>query len=62
MLSSKGRVVSGVVGDVVDDKNNIGLRVYRREEGEETDKYIVIICNTEYAMLTCGAGLPKDMS
>ena len=33
-----------------------------REEGEETDKYTVIICNTEYAMLTCSAGLPKDMS
>ena len=62
MLSDKGRVVSGVVGDVVDHKGNIGLGVYRRKEGEDTDKYTVIICNTEYAMLTCSAGLPKDMS
>jgi hypothetical protein len=33
-----------------------------REEGEETDKYIANICNTEQAMLTCSAGLPKSMS
>ena len=26
----------GVVVDVVDHRGNIGLRVYRREEGEET--------------------------
>ena len=62
LLSGKGRVVSGVIGDVVDHRDNIGLRVYQREEGEETDKYTVIICNTQYAMLTCSAGLPKDMS
>ena len=62
MLSGKGRVVSDVVGDIVDHMDNIGLGVYRREEGEETDKYTVIICNTKYAMLTCIAGLPKDRS
>ena len=62
MLSGKGGVVSRVVGDVVDHRDNIGLGVYQREEGEETDKHTVIICNTEYAMLTCSAGLPKDMS
>ena len=62
MLSGKDRVISGVAGDVVDHRENIGLRVYRREEGEETNKYTVIICNTEYAMLTCSAGLPKYMS
>ena len=32
-LCCKGR---RVVGDVVDHRGNIGLRVYRREEGEET--------------------------
>ena len=26
----------GVVGDVVDHRSDIGLGVYRREEGEET--------------------------
>ena len=33
-----------------------------REEGEETNKYIKNICNAEHAMLTCNAGLPKNMS
>ena len=62
LLSGKGKVVSGVIGDVVDHRDNIGLGVYRREEGGETDKYTVIICNTEYAILTCSAWLPKYMS
>ena len=62
LLRGKGKVVSGVVSDVVDQRDNLGLRVYRREEGEETDKYTVIICNTQYAMLTCSPWLPKDMS
>ena len=56
LLSGKGRVVSGVIGDVVDHRDNISLGVYQREEGEETDKYTVIMCNTEYAMLMCNAG------
>ena len=30
------RQEGGVVGDVVDHRGIIGLRVYRREEGEET--------------------------
>ena len=46
LLCIKGRVVSGVVGDVVDHRDNISLGVYRREEGEEIDKYTVIIRNT----------------
>ena len=32
LLCGKG----GIVGDVVDDRDSIGLGVYRREEGEET--------------------------
>ena len=31
LLSGKGRVISGVIGDVVDHRDNIGLGVYQKE-------------------------------
>ena len=34
----------GVVGGVAVLGGNVGLGVYRREEGEETDKYIANKC------------------
>ena len=33
----------GVVVDIVDHRGNIGLGVYRREEGEETGNIIITI-------------------
>ena len=51
-----------IVGGVVVSGSTVSRGVYRREEGEETDKYTTIICNTEHGMLKCSAGLPKNMS
>ena len=52
----------GVIGGVTVLRGYVSAGIYRREEGEETDKYTAIICNTEHGMLECSAGLPKHMS
>jgi hypothetical protein len=56
-LCGKRRVVGvAILGGYV------STGIYRRQEREETDKYMAIICNTEHDMLECSAGLPKSMS
>jgi len=44
-----------VVGDEVVLRGYVGAGIYRREEGEETDKYTAYKCNTEHDMLKCSA-------
>jgi hypothetical protein len=45
----------GVVGGVAVLRVYAGAGIYRREEGEETDKYTASICNTEHDMAKCSA-------
>ena len=50
-LCGKREVVSGVA--VL--RGHISVGIYRREEGEEIDKYTAYKCNTEHDMLKCSA-------
>ena len=49
-LCGKGRVIGVAVLD-----GYVSTGIYRREEGEETDKYTANICNTEHVMAICSA-------
>ena len=56
LLARKLYGKGGVIGVVTVLRGCVGTGIYRREEGEETDKYTANRCNIEHDMAICSAG------